>query len=214
MGLANDNTKVVEQILKEAFGLDEKAVQELYNIPPDVFEDAWHDVTEDVDLDLNATVHLETDADKFRQDLKDELEYAIWDGHLSAEEEAALRRRFSDAMFEDMLDEMGIIVDKYGHVGGNAQLAPVNAYTPVPANITQTGEFGTNRNDIENDAKIYEKIESGVRNGNEPQNAILGNILAELVRSNNRPVNVNVIPSSGWGGFNSRSNDAYQKVTG
>lgn len=82
-------------------------------------------------------------------------------------------------------------------------------------NIEMMGRMGnSNRSVVANNQQIVEGI-SHANDGVVNAISTLGDyIVRELQKQNNRPINVNLAPSSAWGDHNARSAEAYAKVTG
>lgn len=94
---------------------------------------------------------------------------------------------------------------------GVAQLANTKSYSDSSYNPYKTESENPAQQTNE---QMLANIESGMKNANEPQNELLRSMILQLTNLNNKQWNVNVYPSSTWGSFNSRSDAAWQNVTG
>lgn len=214
MSVTDDNDHIVREIFKDAFGITDEDFNDFFRIPSDGLLEEWNGILEEVDLDANATVHLEADAEKFKQDLRNELDYAISDKVITADEEEALRKRFSDTLYEQMLEEMGIKTDKYGNVSGRLgvrTLANAGGYSDVGYTPRQ---IDNEENEKQANDQMVTNMTNSMKSANEPQNELLRSMILQLTNLNNKQWNINITPDSRWGQHNAQSNEAYSMVTG
>lgn len=94
---------------------------------------------------------------------------------------------------------------------GVAQLAHVSSYADSSYNPEKT-EY--EKSAQQTNEQMAANIESSMKSANEPQNALLRDMILQLTNLNNKQWNVNVYPSSSWGSFNNKSGVAWQNVTG
>lgn len=161
---------------------------------------------------IDVPITFDADASGIKQAIED----AMADGIMETSESMDIMVKYGWQQYEDALKELQYNLDEEGmnrgkirHVGyiASAGVSDVGygRFTPFNAN-TQTTE--------QDDQRQVNNTASGVERGVGNLYDALQSILRVAEAINRKEFTVNVTPSATWGGFNSKSNREFEKVTG
>lgn len=153
------------------------------------------------------------------------LKEAVKDG-LSTWEIESLRYRYpdiDDATLNQMLNDLGVTIDKLNEYGGNDYQGNATTIRPMgylaSAGMSDVGWGAYNPQNAQQgvgqpQASISTDVATGTAQGNEEQNGLINQLITLVNRIANKDFTVTVSPSSSWGNFNGKSNREFSKVTG
>lgn len=175
---------------------------------------------------IGADVEFHLNEDQVRQDLIDKVNAALEDGNMSYAERTALNLAFGEDFVNAVLEELQYNLDEEGYNRGSVRPVGMVAragvsdvgwapyHEPAQSFVGESGGVPLDM-EAEVDGGLDEQgVATGVQNGTKDINEALGSILRGVNALLNKQWVVNVTPNAAWGGFNSRSNREYEKVTG
>lgn len=155
------------------------------------------------------TTEISLDVDE----LKKEIEEAMTDGWMSTEEYSDLIHKYGQNLFEMTLKELQYNLDEEGYNRGSIRPVGMVAGMGMSDVNWQPYVTPTTTNTMEG-ADISGDVAKGTAQGNNEQNDLIQQLIQIATQIANKDFKVVVSPNANWGNFNSRSNQAFEKVTG
>ena len=204
LGLKGRSKERFKEIIAELYGLE-------YNGNP-MFDVPEIDYSQ-YDKNLEILKKMAEEAEKLRKDIQAAME----DSFLSTPDMLYLNTKYGADKVQQMLKKMGYVIDEDGFTSGAVNPAPVNGHAGVFSWNLGNGFPYLGRpastEPITEDA-LRNGVESGVKNANEEQNRLIGELVTLATRIANKQWTLNVSPTSRVGALVVQSQKVYDKVTG
>lgn len=229
------NDDYARQILQNMGISDEEITKYMSHELQDGFHDlqyAFYEFQppENENITVQAGVDFRLNDDEVEKLLHDKIEEATKDNRLEPIELNNLYFEFGEDVVKRTLEEMSISFDKEGWLTGRLSIPGMGTLNPaaiVAANgmSTDYGKLG-GRTFVNGGAEaqngtpalatesVAGDVAKGTAQGNEAQNSLLEAIAEYCRQLTKKNWTINLNADSGWGRFNARSNDEYDRITG